>query len=186
VPLRIACRAKTIVKIMPIGVSDKLWKLLWDYDPNGLVVVDRNMRIRLVNPAFCEMLKMTDADLVDRDLGTVLGDIDDVKTAWRENKVMKCPEREYPRYHLYARRVIFPIGDEGMTACIMVDLTHEWQQRNEMMRIQRETLEQVNEVVNKHMHVAQEVAGLLGEATAETKVSLLKVRALLEQEVLQK
>ena len=169
---------------MPIPASDKLWKLLWDYDPNGLVVVDRNLRIRLANPAFCEMLKTTDAELLDRNLEAVLGDVEDVKTAWRENKVMKCPEREYPQYHLYARRVIFPIKDEGLMACIMVDLTPEWQQQNEMMRIQRETLEQVNEVVNKHMHVAQEVAGLLGEATAETKVSLLKVRAMLEQEAL--
>jgi hypothetical protein len=51
----------------------------------------------------------------------------------------------------------------------MVDLSHEWHQRNEMLRIKRETLEQVNEVVNKQMHVAQEIAGLLGETTAETK-----------------
>ena len=55
-----------------------------------------------------------------------------------------------------------------------------------MLRIQRETLEQVNQVVNKHMHVAQEIAGLLGEATAETKVSLLKLRAMVEQEVLRR
>ena len=76
---------------MPSAVSDKLWKLLWDYDPNGLAVVDRNMRIRLVNPAFCEMLKKSDADLLERNLETVLGDVEDVKTAWRENKVMKSP-----------------------------------------------------------------------------------------------
>ncbi len=171
---------------MPFRAADTLWKLLWDYDPNGLVVVDQTMRIRLVNPAFCDMFKQTEADLLDRDIAAVLGDANDLQTAWRENKVVKCPETEYPQYHLYARRVIFPIKNEGFVACIIVDLTHEWQQQNDMLRIQRETLEQVNQVVNKHMHVAQEIAGLLGEATAETKVSLLKLRAMVEQEVLRR
>ena len=171
---------------MPLRATDTLWKLLWDYDPNGLVVVDQTMRIRLVNPAFCDMLKTAEADLLDRDIASALGNSDDLQTAWRENKVVKCPETEYPQYHLYARRVIFPIKNEGFVACIMVDLTHEWDQQNDMQRIQRETIEQVNEVVNKHMHVAQEIAGLLGETTAETKVSLLKLRAMLEREALRR
>jgi hypothetical protein len=28
-----------------------LWKLLWDYDPNGLLVVDTGLMVRVVNPA---------------------------------------------------------------------------------------------------------------------------------------
>ncbi|MFT3786302.1 MAG: PAS domain-containing protein [Tepidisphaeraceae bacterium] len=42
---------------MTSPASDKsLWELIWDYDPNGLVAVDRDLLIRVVNPAFCDMV----------------------------------------------------------------------------------------------------------------------------------
>jgi hypothetical protein len=41
----------------------------------------------------------------------------------------------------------------------------------------------VREVVDNQMKVAQEIAGLLGETTAETKVSLLKIIEAVEQEI---
>ncbi len=51
--------------------SAALWKLLWDYDPNGLLVVDKDMRITLVNPALCSMFH-TQPDTINRDAGAHL------------------------------------------------------------------------------------------------------------------
>jgi len=51
-----------------------------------------------------------------------------------------------------------------------------------MIKIKEETLIKVNQVVDKQMKVAQEIAGLLGETTAETKISLLKLIDMLKQE----
>ncbi len=164
--------------------TQTLWKLLWDYDPNGLVVVNQEMVITVVNPAFCNMFKMTKEAMLNQKATDVLGaDIEDFKTAWRENRVFKSQQKKYPQHNLYVRKVIFPIQNEGLVACIMVDCSHEWHQRHEMHRIKQETIEQINEVVNKQMHVAQEIAGLLGETTAETKVSLIKLRTMLEEEI---
>ena len=39
-----------------------------------------------------------------------------------------------------------------------------------------ETIEMAQKVIDKQMLVAQEIAGLLGETTAETKVTLTKLR----------
>ncbi len=36
-----------------------LWELLWDYDPNGLLVVDTDLRVKLVNAALCAMFGAT-------------------------------------------------------------------------------------------------------------------------------
>jgi uncharacterized Fe-S cluster-containing protein len=49
--------------------------------------------------------------------------------------------------------------------------------------LKQETLEKVHQVVDSHMQVAQEIAGLLGETTAETKVSLMKLQQVLDQEI---
>jgi uncharacterized Fe-S cluster-containing protein len=41
----------------------------------------------------------------------------------------------------------------------------------------------VNKVIDKQMHIAQQIAGLLGETTAEAKVSLIKIRNALNEEI---
>jgi PAS domain S-box-containing protein len=158
-----------------------LWHLLWDYDPNGLIVVDTTMRIRLVNPAFCNMFGVNAETIIGEDAADILDDMRDFRVAWAENMVIQAKEQHYPQQQLYVRKVIFPIQDEGIVACIMVNLTHEWQQKEEMRRMRLETIEKVNEVVDNQMKVAQEIASLLGETTAETKVSLLRLLQIVEK-----
>lgn len=160
-----------------------LWELLWEYDPNGLIAVDTHMTIRVVNPAFCKMTGLDSADLIGKKASDFLDDADDFKMVWEKDLVIRAVEKEYSRYNLYVRKVMFPIRNEGIIASIIVDLTHEWHQKNELQRVKQQTLEEVNQVVDRQMKVAQEIAGLLGETTAETKVSLLRVAKMLQQEL---
>ncbi|HEY3267495.1 MAG TPA: PAS domain-containing protein [Armatimonadota bacterium] len=163
-------------------VSKSLWELLWDYDPNGLIVVDTEMIIQVVNPALCQMLKAEEQDLLGLPLSDVLDTEDEFRNVWEKDTVLRATEREWPRYGLMVREVIFPIKAESIIACIIVDVTHELHQRNEMLTLKRQTLEKVTRVVDNQMKVAQEIAGLLGESTAETKVSLLNVIEMLDRE----
>jgi PAS domain-containing protein len=164
-------------------MNKTLWELLWDYDPNGLLVVDLDMVIRVVNPALCAMLKSTTDNLIGHDASEFIDDLSDFRRVWDEDTVMQAAEREYPRYDLFVREVIFPIRDQSIVACIMVDLSHEWRQKAERLEVRRQALANVTRVVDNQMKVAQEIAGLLGETTAETKVSLLKVMEMLTEEV---
>ncbi len=77
-------------------------------------------------------------------------------------------------------QVIFAIEDEGLIASILVDINHELEQKRELDQLKRETIQKVNEVVDNQMKVVQEIAGLLGETTATTKVNLLKIVQILE------
>lgn len=152
-----------------------LWELLWDYDPNGLVVVDAQSKIKVVNPAFCNLFQSSPEQLIDTSAADLLGDLSDFQQVWETGEALVGIEKEYPDYDLFLRKVIFPVKEEGMVACIMVDMTREWKQRNEMAALKRETILKVHAMVDKQMAVAQKIAGLLGETTAETKVSLLKL-----------
>lgn len=158
-----------------------LWELLWDYDPNGLIVVDADMNIQVVNPAFCRMFQC-EQTIIGSPAIDLLDDVSNLRRAWETGEALVGIEREYPRYGLYLRKVIFPVVEEGMIACIMVDMTDEWNQRNEMLALKREMILKVHAVVDKQMGVAQKIAGLLGETTAETKVSLLKLLQMVEEE----
>jgi|JFJP01.1.fsa_nt_gi PAS domain S-box-containing protein len=161
---------------------DNLWKLLWDYDPNGLIVVDTKMTIKVVNPAFCQMFNLVSENIIGKPVSLVLGDVEYWQTVWEKNQAIRDQEKEYSQYNLYVRQVVFPIKDENIIACIMVDITQEWQRKKELINIKSETVKKVNEVVDNQMKVAQEIAGLLGETTAITKVSLLKIISMVEQE----
>ncbi|MEN4013788.1 MAG: PAS domain-containing protein [Chloroflexota bacterium] len=159
-----------------------LWELLWDYDPNGLVVVDARMVIQVVNPAFCRMFQTSPEALIGTHAGALLGDLDCFQQVRETKQAVAGLEREYPQYGLNVRKVLFPVLEEDMVACIMVDLTDEWKQRSEIQNLRRETILKVHSVVDKQMKVAQKIAGLLGETTAETKASLLKLLELVEKE----
>ena len=45
-----------------------------------------------------------------------------------------------------------------------------------------EAIDMAQQVINKQMTVAQEIASLLGETTAETKVTLTKLKQLIQEE----
>jgi len=159
-----------------------LWKQLWDYDPNGLLVLDEQLQIIIVNPAMCRMLRTAAAALIGRPGKEWLGDIEEFRQALVTGRKVVGVEREYPRYDLYVRTLIFPIPEEKIAAGIFVDLTVEWQQERALHRLKQEAVQEVRLVVDKQMRVAQEIAGLLGETTAETKVSLLRLLETLGKE----
>jgi PAS domain S-box-containing protein len=159
-----------------------LWELLWDYDPNGLVVVDAEMKIQVANQAFCRLFQYDETEILGKDVGEFFEDTSELARVWETGEAVMGHEREYAKYGLYLRRVIFPVREEDMLACIVVDMTDEWKQRNEILALKRETILKVHAVVDKQMSVAQKIAGLLGETTAETKVSLLKLLEMVEKE----
>lgn len=161
-----------------------LWKLLWEYDPNGLIAVDPDMYVKLVNPAFCTMFRTRPEDVIGQPAEVILDDIEDFKKVWKTNSVIRGQLKEYPQYQLYINQVIFPIEDEGIIASIMVDISHDLERKRELEKLKRETVKKVNEVVDHQMKVVQEIAGLLGETTAETKVSLLKIIHMIEHDVI--
>lgn len=161
--------------------QNHLWQLLWEYDPNGLIAVDSDLMIKVVNPAFCNLFNVEASEIIGKPVTEILGNVDHFKTVWETNQVIRGRETEYPEYHLYIREFIFPIKEENIIGCIMSDITAEMERKKETDIIKAETVKKVNEVVDNQMKVAQEIAGLLGETTAETKISLLKIIELVNQ-----
>ena len=88
--------------------------------------------------------------------------------------------REYPEHGLIVRQYIFTPEDQDIVIGIFTDITAEMKQQDELDRLKATTLERAQEVINRQMRVAQEIAGLLGETTAETKVLLSQLMRLIQ------
>ena len=59
----------------------------------------------------------------------------------------------------------------------MRDVTAEETEKEKKAELSRQTIEITDKVVEKQMRIVQEIASLLGETTAETKIALTKLRS---------
>jgi uncharacterized Fe-S cluster-containing protein len=79
-------------------------------------------------------------------------------------------------YKRYIEQTIVYDNDSHMIIGIMRDVTDEEAYREEKSRINKQTVEVADTVVEKQMRIVQEIASLLGETAAETKIALTKLK----------
>ena len=77
---------------------------------------------------------------------------------------------------------IFSEPTQQVKVIILTDKSKEIQDRERLSQLRSETLGRVEQVILKQMEVAQKVAGLLGETTAETKGTLSQLVKILKGE----
>ncbi len=87
-----------------------------------------------------------------------------------------------PEYNVSYRAGIFPIEGENLYCGIFIDTSEEEEAKKNYRELRAQTLERAQEVITSQMKTAQEIARLLGETTAETKVLLVKLMSLFEEE----
>ncbi|HEW91129.1 MAG TPA: PAS domain-containing protein [Thermotogaceae bacterium] len=157
-------------------------KLFWQYDPNGLVIVDKDMRIRNLNPAFEKMFQITRENAIGFDLRKLIGEqgVEIFEEVFRTGKVNSVEKISFQSYGIIAKLIAFKIPESEMATGIFVDITLEEMKKNELTKIKLETLDRIKNVVLKQMKVAQEIASLLGETTAQTKASLLNLLNIIQ------
>lgn len=167
---------------MIAAMNTRLSDLLWEHDPNGLLVVDRALEVHMVNPAFCGLFRTTREEALGRPAVELIGDVGDFRGAFENGGEIRRGEQTHPELGLHLHRLVFPVPEEEKVAAIFVDLSREWKQRQQLKALREELAKDVRDVVDRQMAVAQEIAGLLGEATATTKVALLRLLESIERE----
>lgn len=151
-----------------------------EHTPNGVLLVDRDTRIRFVNPSFRRMFHCTDEGLLGRTAATVVhSDCFARAIAAAGNLMVK---ETIPEHDVSFRVGIFPIEGEDLYCGIFIDISDEENARKQLRDLRAQTLERAQEVISRQMQTAQEIARLLGETTAETKVLLAKLMALFREE----
>ena len=79
-------------------------------------------------------------------------------------------------YDLLVEQSIVPVPNQGYLVMV-TDISSKEASLQELEEMRRETLQTAQQVIDKQMRVAQEIASLLGETTGETKAALLKLKA---------
>ena len=144
--------------------------------PNGLIVLNENLEVQQINNAARKIMNIRSASDV---LGEPVIRILDptlfmtVKSTGRTVRDRRVYLAEYKKY---VEQTVVHDKDSHMLIGIMRDVTDEVAEREKKESISRQTIEVADKVVEKQMRIVQEIASLLGETAAETKIALTKLK----------
>lgn len=148
--------------------------------PNGILLVDKEARIRFVNPAFFNMFQCTGEELVGRKASKfVHSDCFERAIVVGGRLIVKESTSEHSVSY---RAGLFPVEEGNLYCGIFIDISEEEDVKKHYRELRAQTLQRAQEVISRQMKTAQEIARLLGETTAETKVLLVKLMSLFQEE----
>ena len=150
--------------------------------PNGLIVLNENLEVQQINEAARQIMNI-------RQTSDILGDqvvriLDpslfiEVRNTGRDIRNRIVYLAEYKKY--VEQSVVFD-RDTHLLIGIIRDITEEQLQRERRESMKSQTIEVADRVVDKQMRIVQEIASLLGETAAETKIALSKLKESISDE----
>ena len=150
--------------------------------PNGLIVLNENLEVQQLNEAARQIMNI-------RQTSDILGDqvvriLDpslfiEVRNTGRDIRNRIVYLAEYKKY--VEQSVVFD-RDTHLLIGIIRDITEEQLQRERRESMKSQTIEVADRVVDKQMRIVQEIASLLGETAAETKIALSKLKESISDE----
>ena len=180
------CRAKAAAvfqKKAEIGMclpyalaqAESMSNIVMDVTPSMIMIVDKDMRIRECNKKAMEMLGVSREEALERYIFEFIDDSDIAEVlATRQQIIHK--KLSLDTVKLKVVETIIYIDSLDSVLVTYQDITKEEKAKEQHYNLKMETVEMAQKVIDKQMMVAQEIAGLLGETTAETKVTLSKLR----------
>ena len=160
--------------------AESLTNVVMDVAPNPIIIVDRNLKVQDLSPSAGRVFGVNRAAVRGRPLRSIIPVVDDF-LAVRDTGEPIYNKLRHVRDGLTIEQTIVAVGGENLLVAILRDVTEQEQKREELDRLRAETLSRTQEVINKQMRVAHEIASLLGETTAETKVLLTHLAKLVEE-----
>lgn len=144
--------------------------------PDGLIVLNENLEVQQVNSAALKMLNLRNpGDILGDQVVRILDPNDFIKVLSMGRPIHD--KREYlAEYDKYVDKTIVYDKEYHLLLGILRDVTEEESQRERKEKISRQTVEIADNVVDKQMRIVQEIASLLGETAAETKIALTKLK----------
>ncbi|MDD2494066.1 MAG: [Fe-Fe] hydrogenase large subunit C-terminal domain-containing protein [Tissierellia bacterium] len=161
--------------------AEKLSNIIFEYSPNILVITDLNLNILDLNPVGEKIFKAKIDIIRGHHLSSILSTEDfDEAINLEQNIIGKKINLE--NYGITAYESIIYLPKNKVIFGILNDITNEELKKNQLVNLKLNTIETADKVIEKQMRVAQEIAGLLGETTAETKAALLKLKKIVFEE----
>ena len=150
--------------------------------PNGLFVLNDKLEVQQINSAALKIMNIRSAsDVMGEQVIRIL-DPAPFMNVQKSGRGVYNQRTYLAEYGRYVEQTIVPDKESRMLICIMRDVTDEESEKEKKEAISRQTVEVADKVVDKQMRIVQEIASLLGETAAETKIALSKLKEFVADE----
>lgn len=144
--------------------------------PNGLFVLNEKLEVQQINLAARKIMNIRSAsDVLGEPVVRILDPAEFLKVL-ETKRGLKNKRIYLAEYDKYVEQTIVYDSVYHLLICIMRDVTDEENEKEKKENISRQTVEIADNVVDKQMRIVQEIASLLGETAAETKIALTKLK----------
>ena len=158
-----------------IAKAESMSNVVLDITPNLILIIDSSLRIRECNKSAQTFFGVTRQEALDSYIFEYI-ETHDIEQVLDTKEPILHKKVDLPQIKLIAEEKIVYIDELDSVLVIYQDIRKEEQAKAKHLQLKMETIEMAQRVIDKQMMVAQEIAGLLGETTAETKVTLTKLR----------
>ncbi len=150
--------------------------------PNGLIVLNENLEVQQINEAAKQIMNIRQtSDILGDQVVRILDPTPfmEVKNSGKDIRNRTVYLAEYKKY--VEQTVVFD-KDSHLLIGVIRDITDEQLQKTKRESMKSQTIEVADKVVDKQMRIVQEIASLLGETAAETKIALTKLKESISDE----
>jgi len=157
--------------------AESMQNTMIENSPNAVVVMNAVLEIIEVNPSFMRMFNQENLPVEEMPIKLFINHpiFQEVVDQGGSIHNQKIYVDDLERYYFIN---IVRMEDSDNLLAFLTDITQDEIHQKEFKKVKEETLQKTQEVIDKQMRVAQEIASLLGETTAETKMSLKSLNEL--------
>jgi FixJ family two-component response regulator/HAMP domain-containing protein len=147
--------------------------------PVAIALADAEHRVVYHNPAFISLCLQDDQETQVRGKSFhELFGVDPLDRSRRQEEGSESRWLHLEKVGRTAKLYNFKLPEEDLRVLMLLDVTEAVRKDQQADVLRTETLTRAQQVIHQQMRVAQEIAGLLGETTAETKAALFELMKL--------
>lgn len=150
--------------------------------PNGIIVLNEKLEVQQINNTARKIFNIRYATDVLGDPVERILDPEIFANVLESGYNMRNKREFLAEYQCYVEQSVIYDQDSHLLIYLMRDVTEEETAREKKESISRQTMEVADKVVEKQMRIVQEIASLLGETAAETKIALTKLKEFIADE----
>lgn len=160
--------------------AESISNVVMDNTPNAIVILDSDFNLMEYNKSAAELFHLNERNYVGRPVSMII-DCDDIDEVRETGENIFDRKVFYQDLGITVKQSTIFIKDNSMYLLLIKDITEDEHQQKKISEMRAETMEVTQEVINKQMRVAQEIASLLGETTAETKLALTNLKKYIQE-----
>lgn len=148
---------------------------------NAIIICDMDLNIIRINPAAERISNIKADDAVGMPVSEFIPE-KYYKQVYESGNDIVGEKINIEKFGYTGLMNIMYMKDEGEFMATIQDITEAEKRRAELEKLKLNTVDVTQRIIDKQMMVAQEIASLLGETTAETKVALNKLKKVVLEE----